>query len=231
MDDVIERSEKFAKKMGTVAHYYDHANQVRIDAAFLGREEGLNDREVFLLKVAALWHDVGLDYVDVRSNHPDKAVGMFLGEFDDESDLTDDEKKVVCLLIKYHDNYKEANKITGDEKMLKMLRILIDADTLELLGERGYTRAVDTAESRGWPKFDSDNPLGETYGFSADQFDKRFAQKRNGELEDVIEPTLVGQLNFQISCADLLHTESAKKRSREGVTYLEKKIKELVLDK
>jgi len=228
VENVIAKLERLSRRMNTVAHHYGHADQVRKDAIAIAKDEGLDDREVFMVEVAALWHDIGLDYVNDRSEHPDKASEMFLDEFGDSGEFTNSEKETIRFLLKYHDKYLEASKATTDGKLLKMLRVLIDADTLELLGRRGYERAVETAESKNWAEYNPLNPLGETCGFGPRQFDERFISKKKGEITDVIEPSLVGQLNFQISCGELLYTRLAKSKGAKGVDYLKEKIVELV---
>lgn len=225
---VINISEDFAKKMNTVAHHYDHADRVRIEAVELGKSENLNHRDLFLLEVVALWHDIGLDYIKDRSKHPDKSADMFLKTFPDVGYFSKQEKENIIFMLKYHDKYKLAKSISTDIKLLKLLRILIDADTLELFGERGYQRALETAESRSWPKYNSNNPKGETFRLNSKQFDERFALKREGKLINVIEPSLVGQINFQISCADLLFTKAAKIKGKNAVLYLRNKLKLIV---
>jgi HD superfamily phosphodiesterase len=224
----IKLSEDFAKKMNTVAHHFNHADQVRNEAVSIGLKEGLDSNDLFLLEIAALWHDVGLDYVKDRKDHPQKSSDMFLEAFDNNEVFTALEKNDITFLLLFHDKYSEAKMKCSDERVLKMLRILIDADTLELLGEIGFQRAVETQKDRNWSVFDPNNPKGETYEYSSKDFDKRFKLKKENKVLTGIEPTLVGQLNFQISCADLLYTASAKTKSIPGVKFLKDKIQEII---
>lgn len=226
-EQAVKLSENMAKKMAKVAHRYDHADRVRKTAVELAKSEKLSGRELFLVEIAALWHDIGLDYVDDRSRHPEKSAEIFLNTFLDVSIFSEQEKMTVMFLLKYHDKYQQTKLTSSDEKLLNLLRILVDADTLELLGQRGYERAVETAKLRNWPEYDKEKPLGETYGFSAKQFDERFNLKRVGKLLNATEPTLVGQINFQISCSDLLFTNAAKRISENGVQFLKNKIQEI----
>jgi HD superfamily phosphodiesterase len=223
----IKTSEDLAKKMNTVAHHYEHADQVRRYAIEIAQDENLSPREIFLIELTALWHDIGLDYVEERSKHPEVSAQMFLETFPDIQVLTDEEKEKISFVLRYHDKYSEAQVKNANEDLLKMLRIVIDADTLELLGERGIKRAEETATDRNWPRFDPQNPLGETYNFTSKDFDERFKLKREGKIASGIEPTLVGQLNFQISCADLLFTKLAKKIGLQGVSLLKQEISEI----
>lgn len=228
LSEAVKISEQHARGMQTVAHHYDHADQVRKYAIEIASSEGLSPQDIAQVELAALWHDIGLDYVEDRYKHPEKAAELFGQTFSDEKLLNTDEKENIAFLINYHDKYKEAQSLCNNQRLLQMLRILIDADTLELLGERGYERAKETVQERNWPDYDPNNPRGETYGFSSDKFDLRFAAKRSGQLADAIEPTLIGQLNFQISCADLLFTHLAKVKGTNGVEYLKHKIENIV---
>lgn len=220
-------AEDLARKMNTVAHKWEHADIVRNDVISMACDLDLDSKDKHLLEIAALMHDVGLDYCDDRATHSEKSVGIFTKAYRDQQ-FPENDRATIEFLIMHHDKYAKAVELHPDEKKMIMLRILIDADTLELLGPRGFERAKETAISRGWPDFDKDNPRGTTAGFSSTDFDKRFLQKREGKVIYATEPTLVGQLNFQISCADLLFTEWAKNKSVNGVAYLKDKIASLV---
>lgn len=223
----ITIAENLARKMNTVAHKWEHADIVRNDVLFMANDLGLDDNDKQLLEIAALMHDVGLDYCDDRAVHPSKSVDIFTEAFKDQP-FTEKDQETIKFLILHHDKYSKAVELHPDEKTLTMLRVLIDADTLELLGSRGYERAVETALSRGLPDYDQDNPSGITTGYTSQDFDKRFLQKKEGEVIYAIEPTLVGQLNFQISCADLLFTDWAKNKSVDGIIYLKNKIVSII---
>lgn len=224
----VALAEDLARKMNTVAHKWEHADTVRNDAVSMAIDLGLDVNAKYLLEIAALMHDVGLDYCEDRTTHSSKSVDVFTETFRDRP-LTEKDGEAVKFLIMYHDKYSKAAELHPDEKLLIMLRILIDADTLELLGQRGYDRAIETAQSRGWPDYDYNNPKGETFGFSSDDFDKRFKLKREGKVDFATEPSLVGQLNFQISCTDLLFTDWAKSKAFCGVKFLKEKIKNIIL--
>jgi len=205
----IKIAEKLSRKMGTVAHDYKHADNVRKGAVLLAIKEGFTKRDVFLTELAGLLHDIGLDYVEDRSKHAEMSSKMFLKVFSNNNILSNHEKNKISFLILHHDKFASAITLTSDENLLRMLRVLIDADTLELLGKNGYTRAVETAKSREWPLHGPNKHFGETTTFTT------------------IEPTLVGQLNFQASCFEMLFTESAKEKGKAGVKYIREKILEI----
>ncbi len=224
MDEAIKRSENIGKRLKTAAHDYDHFNRVRNWVVLIAKDEGLNERGKFLLEISALWHDMALDKVTDRSKHGEVAGEMFLHEFKGYDVFTENEKETIFFMLKYHDKARLVRNSKTDKKLLQMLNILTDADTLELLGERGYERALETARANNWPNFDTNNPKGETYGFSAKQFDERFELTKTGKIKHVKEPTLVGLLNFLISCADNLYSSKAKTVGKAGADYLKSKI-------
>lgn len=145
MRSSLQISEAMARKMKTVAHHYDHADRVRKNAIAIGKSENLSQRDLLLLETAALWHDIGRDYVENQKFHSDKSAEMFSNTFKNTKYFTDQEKQYIEFIIKYHDKFHHAKKICKDNKLLKMLRILMDADALELIGKIGYLRAVETA--------------------------------------------------------------------------------------
>lgn len=145
MRSALQISEAMARKMNTVAHHYDHADRVRKNAIAIGKSENLSQRDLLLLETAALWHDIGRDYVENQKFHSDKSAEMFSITFKNTKYFTDQEKQYIEFIIKYHDKFHLAKKVCKDNKLLKMLRILMDADALELIGKIGYERAVETA--------------------------------------------------------------------------------------
>lgn len=228
VNKALIRSEELAKQLKVVAHDYEHLDAVRKMVILLGQDENLTKREIFLLEIAALWHDLALNKVQDRSKHGERAAELFLKEFTGDEFFSNAEKDIVYFLIKYHDRARLVRKPETNKDLLKKLNILTDADTLDLLGERGCQRAKETSDANSWPDFDINNPKGVTYGYSAAQFDEGFDLKDKGFIQDAKEHTLVGQLNFQISCADNLFTKKAKEIGDPGVMYLKKKIQDLI---
>ncbi len=226
--EAISVSENLGKQLHAVAHDFGHINRVRNLVLTIAQDEGVSPRDQFLLEIAALWHDLGLEKAKDRSRHGEIASELFLREFPGQDFFTKEEKSLVCFLITFHDKARLARTSETDSRFLKMLNILTDADTLDLLGERGYERAVETTKANNWPDYHPENPKGETYEFSALEFDKRFDLKKKGLIKDAKEPTLVGQLNFQISCGDNLFTKLGKKQGLEGVNFLKAKLRDLV---
>lgn len=231
MNKAIQISEGVAKRMKATAHHYDHADRVRNWVLKIAQNESLNDESSLVLELAALWHDVGLDYVSDRGKHAIVSAQMFTEKFSSHPGISKEIIKEVGFLVEHHDKFSVLNnsKLSDNDIYLyKLLRILIDADTLELLGEVGYKRGLEATKEKGWPMFDRTNPLGLTYGYSAADFTNRMQRQKSGEIKGFIEESFVGQLNFQISCADLLYTSLAKSVGEDGKNYLKKKIKEIV---
>ena len=105
----------------------------------------------------------------------------------------------ICQAIRYHNTvlYK------GEYPLLEILRA---ADMMDMFGVISIQRALESKAHL--PKFDPNNIKGETWSLSASQFDKRFKSGLG------IGPTIVDQINFQISCFDNLTIESAKEAAK-----------------
>ena len=188
-------------------------------------------RNIFLIETASLWHDMALNEVTDRASHGEQAGELFLQTFPDDKYFNEDEKETICFILKYHDKANLVRNSESDLRLLHMLNIVTDADTIELLGERGFERAVEVVKANGWPVFNPSNPRGDTFGFSSSQFDERFLLKSKGQIDYVKEPTLVGQLNFQISCADNLKTKKGGEIGMPRAEYLRNKLDELINQK
>lgn len=77
-------------------HSLSHTEDVVSQAIRIGLEEGLNDAEMFLLKVAALYHDTG--FLRTYANHEKFSAEIFL-EDAVQFRLTEPECKEVVRLI------------------------------------------------------------------------------------------------------------------------------------
>lgn len=108
-------------------HNVTHTLDVLRQAERIAREENIHDeRKLYLLKIAALYHDSG--FLTIYDGHEEVGCSIFLQDSVD-FDLTEDEKKVVQGLIM-------ATKITN-EPDTALEKILRDAD-LDYLGRRDF---------------------------------------------------------------------------------------------
>lgn len=107
-------------------HSPDHTKYVLEKAIFLAEQEEVSGRELFLIKVAALYHDLG--FVKGREEHERKSCEMAAAELP-EFDITPEEIQRICGMIM-------ATKIPQQPKNLSE-KILADAD-LEYLGTDSF---------------------------------------------------------------------------------------------
>lgn len=105
-------------------HYHspDHTRYVLEKAIFLAGQEEVTGRDLFLLKVAALYHDLG--FIKDRENHEQTGCEIAARELP-EYGLTPEETSKICGMIM-------ATKIPQDPKTTSE-KILADAD-LEYMG-------------------------------------------------------------------------------------------------
>ncbi len=108
-------------------HNIDHTLDVLRQAERIAKDEDITDeREHYLLKIAALYHDAG--FLRLYEGHEEESCSIFLGDAR-EFDLTEDEVQLVQGLIM-------ATKITSDPRT-HLEKILRDAD-LDYLGRRDF---------------------------------------------------------------------------------------------
>lgn len=107
---------------GLYYHSTDHTKYVLRMAEFLAEKEGVSGRDLFLLKVAALYHDTG--FTVGREDHEETSCSIASEELPGYG-LTSEEIKKVCSMIL-------ATRLPQQPKT-KLEKILADAD-LEYLG-------------------------------------------------------------------------------------------------
>jgi len=83
---------------------------------------------------------------------------------------------------------------------------------LDALGAVGIMRAFVSKYAQ--PEYDPANVRGETWGLTARDYDRRFA------IGEGIGSTIVDQINFQVSFAGNLSTESAQRAAVPLVAYM-----------
>jgi predicted metal-dependent HD superfamily phosphohydrolase len=112
-------------------HSIDHTIDVVIHSERIAAEEGIiNERDLFLLKVAALYHDSG--FLETYKDHEKISYDIFLRTAG--SEFTEDEKNIIRGLIL-------STKIPQQPKT-HMERIICDAD-LDYLGRNDFKRIGD----------------------------------------------------------------------------------------
>ena len=108
--------------------YHDcrHTEDVIRQVQEIGYREKVNQHEIALLKLAALYHDLG--FLVQRPNHESAGVELFMQESID-SEISDEEKQTVASLIM-------VTKIPQQPKTL-LESIICDAD-LDYLGREDF---------------------------------------------------------------------------------------------
>lgn len=114
-------------------HCINHTLDIMEQSVRIAHEEGItNKRDLFLLKVAALYHDSG--FLETYANHEIKSCDIFLADAVN-FDFTDKEKDIICGLIM-------ATKIP-QQPHTQMEKIICDAD-LDYLGRKDFFEIGDT---------------------------------------------------------------------------------------
>ena len=93
-----------------------------------------------------------------------------------------------------------------------MFEILQDADGLELFGAIGLLRGISSTGHLA--DYELGNIRASTWELTADDFTKRF------RVGVGVGAYILDQLNFQISCYENLHTQTAKQIAAPLVTYM-----------
>jgi hypothetical protein len=117
----------------------------------------------------------------------------------------------IYYAIKHHN--------TNQKKPGTLLAILRDADMLDAMGIIGLMRAFNSKAHL--PDYDPKNIKGVTWKFRNIDFDKRFAKKLG------VGPTIIDQINFQISFFDNLNTKSARMLAKPLIDDMKKFVMKL----
>jgi uncharacterized protein len=191
-----------------LAHDYKHADRVRRWAVRIADEEGYERGA--MVEAAALLHDVGLAVVTERGRHAEEGAGLAAEFLLRGSYFSEGEIEEIARAIRAHSWQGEGGPL-GD--------ILRDADMLDMFGPVGLMRALTSQSHK--PDYDQERPQGETWGLRAEDFTRRFAEGRG------TGPTIVDQINFQISCYDNLATGTARRLALPLVEYMRSYLVEL----
>ena len=207
----IQQVEGYVKSImsNEVAHDFKHVDRVKNWALQIANKEDYEDLEV--VEISALMHDIGLTKAEKRNLHGEVGAKMAAKFLTENNLLTQDKIVEICNAIKFHNNNRK-----GEGKLLKILR---DADMMDLFGAVGIMRAFTSKSSK--PEYDVADIKGETWQMRAVDFDKRF----DGEIG--IGNFIIDQINFQISCYDNLSTGSARQFAKPLVEFMTNYIKQL----
>ena len=117
---------RFELNVKYLYHDSGHTEDVIRQVQEIGYRENVNQHEIALLKLAALYHDLG--FLVQRANHESAGVELFMQEAID-SEISEEEKQTVASLIM-------VTKIPQQPKTL-LESIICDAD-LDYLGREDF---------------------------------------------------------------------------------------------
>lgn len=130
-ENVLAKLNKLSSHL--TYHCLDHTLDVITQSERIANEEGItNERDLFLLRVAALYHDSG--FLKTYADHEIEGCGIFLADAA-SLEFTDKEKEIIRGLIM-------ATKIPQKPNTL-MEKIICDAD-LDYLGREDFFKIGDT---------------------------------------------------------------------------------------
>ncbi|MEO7524441.1 MAG: HD domain-containing protein [Ferruginibacter sp.] len=112
-------------------HCIEHTLDVVMHSARVAQDESINEKELYLLKVAALYHDTGFLYT--YNNHESKSCEIFL-EDSKEFNFKEGDKNIITDLIM-------ATKVPQQPKNL-LQKIICDAD-LDYLGRHDFDEIAE----------------------------------------------------------------------------------------
>jgi HD superfamily phosphodiesterase len=212
MRSVIDRIEHYVRETMDaaqdpnlrLAHDYKHVDRVRHWALRIAAEESYS--EVLLVEAAALLHDIGLAYLApgvARSQHGAVGAEVAARYLQQEGLFSDAARGAIVEAVGCHNFLGCGGELAA---------ILRDADMLDALGAVGVMRAFVSKYVH--PEYDPADVKGKTWGLTARDYDRRFAAGEG------IGPTIVDQINFQISFAGNLSTSAARRAAVPLVAYM-----------
>jgi len=184
-----------------IGHDWKHVDRVRRWALAIAGGEGFADLE--LVRAAALLHDIGLAHVEQRSQHAQVGAEVAARFLQEGNLFAEQERDAIVDAVRNHN-------ALGDLSFLATL--IRDADILDMLGAVGMMRAFTSKYNL--PEYDPQNVKGKTWGITARDVDRRFAEGAG------IGATIVDQINFQASCHGNLKTEAARRIAAPLVAFM-----------
>jgi putative nucleotidyltransferase with HDIG domain len=200
--DPIAEIEAYVRPLMTsvIAHDYKHVDRVRRWAIRLAAAEGYADIQE--VEAAALLHDIGLSK-DAGRKHAE--IGAVMAEEFLRNQGSFDEPVIARIV----DAIRHHSALHGQGRLFQILQ---DADGLELFGAIGLLRGI--ASKATLPDYDPANVKGDTWLADAAFFSRRFTSGQG------VGATIIDQLNFQISCFENLHTDTARQCARPMVNFM-----------
>lgn len=197
MDGFYRRAKKIYQNENS-GHDFSHVKRVLSFARKIQQVEGGDE---FVIYVSVLFHDVHrvLSNQENRFVDAKEAMGK-VTEILSEFDIEKDKLEKILYVIENHDDK------VSDDKMMLELKVVQDADILDALGKIGLKRTLRYCKNKNIPI--SDNK------YSLDC--KEYIPDVNPiSTTHYVYRTMIPQ-------KEILHTETAKRLTKNGIGVLEK---------
>lgn len=204
MNNELKRKiERFCRKnMGRESgHDYSHALRTLEWTKEICKREGI--KRTVDYEIAAMLHDVALGLC-TRAEHGEVGSRMVSKFLRSKTDLPEKRIEAIVYVVKWHNNKFRAPKLT------KMLKVVTDADTLDLLGAVGIWRSLSSLEA-GQLNLSLDLLTLKKHG--------TYDEENQGDRVSNTH-SLLDQLTFQISSYETMLTESGKLLGQPLVNFI-----------
>ena len=151
MNDIMKLFNDYAKtfdlKDPKIMEKFHHSYRVMEFAEAIGNSINLNEEDMHIVKIAALFHDIARfeqwtqyeTYIDSKSfDHGDMEYKILKEKFIDKLGLTENEQEIVLKAVKNHNKFKVEDNVT--DKELLICNIIRDADKLDIMKEQGFIK-------------------------------------------------------------------------------------------
>jgi uncharacterized protein len=187
------------------SHAFDHTQRVYDLSLKLAKGQAV---DIDILKAVALLHDIARMKEDCKEVQCHAEHGSEMAEkILEETNFPKEKIERVCYAIKIHRHSK------GIKAETKEAQILQDADRLDALGAITIARMFSTGGKINRPIYDSNKPLGKIHlGY---------------EMESTIHGFYAKILKIT---PDTFYTEKAKKIAKKRYAFVEKFLKQFMLE-
>ena len=138
-EEIIILTENFAKdymKKYDDSHSFDHAMRVKNMATTLAISENLNEKQIFIIQLAALTHDINdSKYSNNNEDTQENVLRGFFNNLIDDKSILENIIDIACNVSLSHELAKTSSSYKSIE-----LDCVRDADRIDSLGAIGISR-------------------------------------------------------------------------------------------
>jgi len=138
-EEIIILTEDFAKdymKKYDDSHSFDHAMRVKNMATTLAISENLNEKQIFIIQLAALTHDINdSKYSNNNEDTQENVLRGFFNNLIDDKSILENIIDIACNVSLSHELAKPSSSYKSIE-----LDCVRDADRIDSLGAIGISR-------------------------------------------------------------------------------------------